>query len=122
MRQNPKVLARLAALSPSDDLDCSVIVSGEVLYGVDRLPPGNRRDELRRQAEYAFSLMDCVGIRPSADEIYARIKLDLEIKGTGFGENDLWIAACAMDVGAVLVTRDRAFSYIPSLTIEDWTL
>ncbi len=37
-------------------------------------------------------------------------------------ENDLWIAACAFSLGAVLVSRDNDFRNIPDLVIEDWTV
>ena len=36
-------------------------------------------------------------------------------------ENDLWIAATALALGATLVTRDSDFSGTPGLVIEDWT-
>jgi len=35
---------------------------------------------------------------------------------------DLLIAAHALGVGAVLVTKDQAFGQVPDLAIEDWTM
>jgi predicted nucleic acid-binding protein len=37
-------------------------------------------------------------------------------------ENDLWIAATALSVGAVLVTMDSDFERVEGLTVEDWCL
>jgi tRNA(fMet)-specific endonuclease VapC len=34
---------------------------------------------------------------------------------------DLLIGSHALSMGATLVTNDRAFTLIPSLSIEDWT-
>jgi antitoxin VapB len=39
-----------------------------------------------------------------------------------FGSLDLLIAAHALAAGAVLATNDRAFTQIPQLQIEDWTV
>jgi len=36
-------------------------------------------------------------------------------------ESDLWIAATARAVGAVLVTRDKDFRRLKQLAVEDWT-
>jgi tRNA(fMet)-specific endonuclease VapC len=45
----------------------------------------------------------------------------LDKQGLVLGDNDLWIAATALNLGAVLVTRDRDFRHVPGLTVEDWT-
>ena len=37
-------------------------------------------------------------------------------------ENDLWIAATALSVGAVLVTMDSDFRRVDGLRMEDWTI
>jgi predicted nucleic acid-binding protein len=36
-------------------------------------------------------------------------------------ENDLWIAATARALGAVLVSRDADFARVDGLSTEDWT-
>ncbi len=36
-------------------------------------------------------------------------------------ENDLWIAATALSLGATLVTRDSDYEGIEGLQIEDWS-
>jgi tRNA(fMet)-specific endonuclease VapC len=52
---------------------------------------------------------------------YARIRADLERTGTPIGANDLWIAAQALALGAVLVTdKEREFSRVGKLTVENW--
>jgi predicted nucleic acid-binding protein len=37
-------------------------------------------------------------------------------------ENDLWIAATALALDAVLVTRDSDFQQIEGLSVNDWTV
>jgi tRNA(fMet)-specific endonuclease VapC len=52
---------------------------------------------------------------------YADIKVERERAGPRLDENDLWIAATARALGAVLVTRDRDFQGVHGLPIENWT-
>ena len=40
----------MAALDPADHVVICSIVRGEILFGIARLPPGGRRDELEKQA------------------------------------------------------------------------
>jgi predicted nucleic acid-binding protein len=38
-----------------------------------------------------------------------------------FDENNLWIAATAMALDAVLITRDSDFEPLDGLKVDDWT-
>jgi|ERR1035438_3574048 predicted nucleic acid-binding protein len=48
-------------------------------------------------------------------EHYARLFVQLKRAGTPVPDNDLWIAALAMEHDLALLTRDRHFDYIPQL-------
>ena len=74
-----------------------------------------------RAATYLGSL-SCRPILEEAAAHYSRIKLAREAQGRPLAENDLWIAAAAVELGAVLVTRDSDFANTPGLSVEDWTL
>jgi tRNA(fMet)-specific endonuclease VapC len=53
---------------------------------------------------------------------YAKIRADLQKKGTLIGANDLFIAAHAR-LGLTLVTiNTREFRRVPHLSAENWTL
>jgi predicted nucleic acid-binding protein len=43
MREHAKVRARLASLPPDDRILICTIVRGEILHGIERLAPGERR-------------------------------------------------------------------------------
>lgn len=51
---------------------------------------------------------------------YARISADLEQKGTPIPENDVWIAAVALECGMPLATRDVHFSRVDGLMLLQW--
>ena len=48
-------------------------------------------------------------------EHYARLFVQLKRAGTPVPDNDLWIAALALEHDLVLITRDRHFQRIPQL-------
>jgi tRNA(fMet)-specific endonuclease VapC len=106
----------------SDRVCTSVVVQGEIHYGLERLPVGKRRAALAARAQTALSALDGELINTAIAEGYGRLKAALETKGLNLQDNDLWIAATALSLGALLVTRDGIFRSIPGLTVEDWTV
>jgi tRNA(fMet)-specific endonuclease VapC len=48
-------------------------------------------------------------------ERYARVFVQLKRAGTPIPDNDLWIAALALEHDLMLITRDRHFRHIPQL-------
>lgn len=121
MAERGAIQTHLSALAPSDDVVTSPIVRGEVLYGIMRLSPGRRRNQLMAQAEHFFKSIVCREMPADVADAYAHIKTSCESSGLSMADNDLWIAATAAAIGAVVVTRDTDFQKIPGLAIEDWT-
>jgi predicted nucleic acid-binding protein len=68
-----------------------------------------------------MSGMRCEPVPELGGNVYARITRAGQVKGESLDENDLWIAATAMVLGAVLVSRDKDFLKVVGLTVEDWT-
>lgn len=50
-------------------------------------------------------------------EIYGEIKSELKKQGTPIPINDIWIAACAIENGAKLITYDKHFLNIQGLRL-----
>lgn len=121
MREHPKVDARLASTTPADRVVIRSVVRGEIQYGIQRLPQGRRRQELASKSAKLFTVVHCVPVPELAGDLYANIKLTRQQKGLSLDENDLWIAATAMALGAVLVTRDSDFANIEGLAVNDWS-
>lgn len=50
-------------------------------------------------------------------ELYAKVFQTLRAEGTPIPQNDIWIAASALEHGADLATTDGHFRHIPLLTV-----
>jgi predicted nucleic acid-binding protein len=122
MREHPKVDAHLASASPAERVMICSVVRGEICYGIERLPQGRRRQELEAKATKLFAILPCQPVPEAAGDHYATVKLTRERRGLALDENDLWIAATALALGAVLISRDSDFQQIDGLTVEDWTV
>ena len=121
MRENPEMASRLAALAPTDQVGVCPVVRGEILHGLARFPPGQRKQDLHTKAAALFAAIPCQPISEFAADQYAEVKLTRQKQGLALDENDLWIAASARQAGATLVTRDTGFRQIDGLRVEDWT-
>ena len=122
MSEHPLLQGRLSRSSASARRTVCSIVRGEILYGIERLAPGRRRNDLTSKAAAVFASLDSDAVPIAAADEYARIKAEQQRLGLVIDENDLWIAATTISIGATLVSRDRDFSRIPGLLVEDWTV
>jgi tRNA(fMet)-specific endonuclease VapC len=119
MRDDPKVKAHLG--SHPDPVLTSVVVVGEIGYGLSRLAHGKKRKDLEARAQGILALLAIEPVtRPTAD-IYGSLKAALESQGLALNDNDLWIASTALASGYVVVSRDQDFSKVPGLQVEDWS-
>jgi tRNA(fMet)-specific endonuclease VapC len=113
----PAVTKRMDRLAPGE-ARLSVIVLGELLYGVAKSAKGADA-RLRLQA-----LQQIVPVQPLPDDIaghYGDIRAGLERMGTPIGNNDLWIAAHARAAGLTLVTNnEREFGRVAGLKLANW--
>lgn len=121
MRGHRKLTARFTTLSPAGRVFINPIVRGEIRYGLRVMPAGRKKHDLSAKAEALFDALLCEQIPESAGDQYGRIKSEAESRGLSLDENDLWIAATALALDCVLVSRDRDFRRVPSLIVEDWT-
>ena len=96
-------------------ISCTAI--GELFYGALN---SNQIDEnIQRLADF---IRDAVSV-PCDDDtarIYGEIKTALRIKGRPIPDNDIWIAAVAMQHSLSLVSRDEHFENIERLNLVRW--
>lgn len=129
------LLARLDELT-SERVVTSVIVAGELRYGASI---SQRKDENLAAVDRFLAGIALVPITPGIATRYGSLKAallekfgprerakrrDFDLSRLGFGDNDLWIAASALERSATLVSADPDFQRMTSavdLEVEDWT-
>ncbi len=112
----PGVLTRLQALA-FDRWCISAVTRSEQRFGVELTPVAVRR------ARAVDSFLELAPVAPwdkAAADSHARLRAALQRAGTPIGVYDTMIAAHALALGAVLVTRDSDFQRVPGLEIQDW--
>jgi|AraplaMF_Col_mLB_1032019.scaffolds.fasta_scaffold02537_3 tRNA(fMet)-specific endonuclease VapC len=101
----------------AENVATSVIVAGEIEFGLEL----KQSEKLRRNME---AILRSIKVMPLDDTVwrqYGWLRADLKKKGTPIGPNDLWIAAHALALDAVLVTDNQdEFSRVPGLKVENW--
>jgi predicted nucleic acid-binding protein len=117
MRADSRIENWMTGLEADDRVVTCTIVRGEVLFGIARLPEGRRRRELEETGRQFLTGFTCESIPERASDFYAAIKLARQQRGLALDENDLWVAATALALGAKLVSRDSDFDGIPGLSV-----
>ena len=104
---------------PLNEIKISVVVKAELLLGAYK---STKPETLERTKQF----LELFEVIPFSDEMsytYAKIRKELEVKGNKIGANDLFIAASALNKGAVLVTHNtREFIRIDGLKLDDWNI
>jgi predicted nucleic acid-binding protein len=112
------VTARLhAKMRTRETIYLPLTAWGELLFGAYHADQPAR--ELANLAQFAPATVRLMPTDRTADE-YARIKEALAKAGSLIPENDLWIAAAALEHGLPLITRDAHFARVPGLAVLDW--
>jgi toxin FitB len=106
-----KVLHWLSRASENGELYVTTITMAEILYGIELLPRGKRRDKMQVEAQAVFA-EDFLGrILPFDEEAaraFAQIAADRRSRGRPIAELDAQIAAIARCRNATLATRNTA--------------
>ena len=105
------------AYASQTDIVLSSTVLGELYYGARK--SGRPTRNLSRLDEFAASvaIVACDGVTA---QYYGQIKDGLRLKGRPIPENDIWVAAVAIQYGLPLATRDQHFREVDGLRIENW--
>jgi len=107
-RRLPDVVAK------SEIILLSQIAVGETKVGLDDSRRGHRQ---RVALEAFFHLPNVVNVMltSATTELYAKVFRSLREAGRPIPVNDIWLAAQALEHGAVLVTNDRHFEAVANL-------
>lgn len=95
----------------------SIVVAAELRYGAAK--KGSAR--LTAQLEQVLGAIDVLPFEAPADQIYGRIRTQLEAAGRLIGGNDMLIAAHALSLGYAVVTDNEAeFRRVEGLEVVNW--
>lgn len=111
-----EVTQRLAA-TPSDLLFIPAVALGELYFGAMK---SRRVNANRQRLEEFVAASNVLPVDAATARIYGEVRERLRSIGRPIPENDLWIAATALQSGLALVTRDSHFEHVNGLKIERW--
>jgi tRNA(fMet)-specific endonuclease VapC len=94
-----------------------VTVLGELLYGANK--SAFKAKGLEQIGNF-IQLCAILGLGERTADYYGRISAELAQVGKLIPQNDIWIAAIALEHSLPLATRDQHFSFVPGLTLLDW--
>lgn len=116
LEQEETVTARLAEI-PAESLFVPVIVLGELHFGA--LGSSRAEENLQRLQDFtaASNILPC---EQTTARTYGEVKDGLRRKGRPIPENDVWIAATAIQHELILVSRDSHFEYVEGLELQHW--
>jgi len=97
-----------------DDIYLPSIVLGELTYGFMK---GSRQQFNEKKLREIINKLkiEIINVNQNVSRKYAIIYLSLVKKGAKIPINDVWIAACCMEVGGTLLTRDQHFQHVEQI-------
>ena len=98
----------------SQYLSIPSVVLGELHYGFMK---GSRQqfNEKKLRQMISHLKIEIIDVNADVARKYAFIYRSLEKKGTKIPINDVWIAACCMEIGGTLLTRDKHFELVDQI-------
>lgn len=94
-----------------------LVALGELYKGVEK---SARPADNRKLVDDFLQMAALLHPDTATAESYARAAVALEAKGQVIPENDLWIAAVALECDMPLATRDAHFDRVDGLTVLHW--
>jgi len=102
----------LVDLIQNQSVFVSVIVIGELFYGAENAI--QIKKHLSQINEFV-SKITIVEVTIETSKIYGKIRANLKKQGTPIPENDIWIAAIALQNNYTLVTNDKHFKNVKNI-------
>ena len=113
--KNPRAFAR-TVLASYDRIVLPAVVLGEFKSGI--FDNANGRLSARCLQELlSRPSADSVPVTDATSGLYAKIFQELKRRGRPIPQNDMWIAASALEHGADVATYDGHFRVVPMLTV-----
>ncbi|MAU08834.1 MAG: VapC toxin family PIN domain ribonuclease [Anaerolineaceae bacterium] len=107
----------IAQISKATDVFLPAIVVGELYFGAYN---SQRVEENRKRVAVYISERSVLSIDSDTADVYGQLKQQLRAKGRPIPENDIWIAALAIQYDLTLITDDAHFDVIDGLDVQNW--
>lgn len=104
-------------LGACEEVSIPLMVLAEMMAGFYGGTQQHRNEALLRKFLAKPTIAILLPGRETAER-YARLFVQLKRAGTPIPDNDLWIAALALEHDLLLITRDRHFACLPQLLQE----
>jgi len=104
-------------LMPFRSLALPVTVLGEYRYG---LLGSKKKARLEHWLDDLLNDVRVLEVSARTSSVYAQVRQQLRTAGTPIPENDVWIAAIAIEHGLPLATRDKHFTVVKGLELVGW--
>jgi tRNA(fMet)-specific endonuclease VapC len=104
-------------LGQADEVFVPSIAVGEMCFGAQKSE--RARENLARIDEFASNSV-VLGCDTETTRRYGQVKYALRTKGHPIPENDVWIAAIALQHSLTLITRDEHLSKVEGLRVAAW--
>jgi len=101
-------------ISTAGDVFMPSIVLGELRYGLRRAALGPQ-NEAQLSRFLIHARVRVLQVDEATSRIYADLKNYLHAAGKPIPENDIWIASLAVQAGALLVSADAHFDFLPQV-------
>lgn len=90
------------------------VVIGELFFGFMK---GSRQQFNEKKLRQVVSRLkiEIIDVNTDVARKYAMIYLSLQERGIKIPINDVWIAACCMEVGGILLTRGKHFELVDQI-------
>lgn len=111
-RGNIKTLSSLSF--DTEEIVISCVAYGELVYGAEN---SNYKSKHLNQIDEFVQVCKVFSVTKQTADVYGRIKAALKISGKPIPENDVWIAAHAIESDSFLVTKDSHFSVVNGLKL-----
>lgn len=111
---DPDILREMAA---AESIFVPIVVIGELLFGALK---SSRPEENRQWVDTFLSRIVLLDCDVDTARFYSELRNALRIAGRPIPENDLWIAAVAVQHGLTLATRDKHLASVPGLLLATW--
>jgi tRNA(fMet)-specific endonuclease VapC len=116
IKRHPQVTQHLLAV-PMHSVCISAITAGELAFGLAKRPEAVA---LKAAVSEFLRRIEVLPWDDAVAQTYGTLRAQLQNNGTSLAALDMQIAAHAKHINATLISSDKAFKQITTLTIQDW--